>query len=85
MESGIPDFNVSSWNALAAPAGTPREIVARLNKEANAALASPDVKARLAELGVDARGGTPEEARELLASEIRRWSEVIAKAGIERQ
>jgi tripartite-type tricarboxylate transporter receptor subunit TctC len=85
MESGVPDFNVASWNAIAAPARTPKEIVARLNKEINAALASPEVKARLAELGVDARGGTPDEARELLASEIRRWSEVISKAGIERQ
>jgi tripartite-type tricarboxylate transporter receptor subunit TctC len=84
-ESGIADFNVASWNALAAPARTPNEIVARLSKEINAALASPDVRARLAELGVEARGGTPGEARELLANEIRRWSDVIAKAGIERQ
>ncbi|HEX7557749.1 MAG TPA: tripartite tricarboxylate transporter substrate-binding protein, partial [Usitatibacter sp.] len=84
-ESGIAGFNVASWNALAAPARTPSEIVARLNKEINAALASPDVKARLAELGVEARGGTPAEARELLANEIRRWSEVISRAGIERQ
>jgi tripartite-type tricarboxylate transporter receptor subunit TctC len=85
MESGIADFNVTSWNALAAPARTPGEIVARLNKEINAAVASPEVRARLAELGVEARAGTPGEARELLASEIRRWSEVIGKAGIERQ
>ena len=85
MESGIPDFNVASWNALAAPARTPKEIVARLNQEANAAVASAEVRARLAELGVDARGATPEEARELLVSEIRRWSEVITGAGIERQ
>jgi tripartite-type tricarboxylate transporter receptor subunit TctC len=85
MESGIADFSVASWNALAAPARTPGEIVARLNKEINAALASADVKARLAELGVEARGGTPGEARELLASEIRRWSDVITRAGIERQ
>jgi len=85
MESGIADFSVASWNALAAPARTPSEIVARLNKEINAALASADVKARLAELGVEARGGTPAEARELLAGEIRRWSDVITRAGIERQ
>jgi tripartite-type tricarboxylate transporter receptor subunit TctC len=85
MESGIAGFEVASWNALAAPARTPQEIVARLNREINAAVASPDVRARLAELGVDARGGTPEEARALLANEIRRWSEVIAKAGIPRQ
>jgi tripartite-type tricarboxylate transporter receptor subunit TctC len=85
MQSGVADFDVASWNALAAPGRTPREIIARLNKEANAALASPEVKSRLAELGVEARGGTQSEAREFLAAEIRRWSEVIAKAGIERQ
>jgi tripartite-type tricarboxylate transporter receptor subunit TctC len=85
MEGGIADFNVASWNALAAPARTPGEIVARLNREINAAVSSPDVRARLAELGVEARAGTPAEARELLASEIRRWSEVIDKAGIAKQ
>ena len=85
MESGIADFDVASWNALAAPARTSPEIVARLNREINAAVASPEVKAKLAELGVEARGGSPDALRQLLASEIRRWSEVITRAGIERQ
>ena len=85
MESGIADFDVASWNALAAPAHTPPDVIARLNRDINAALASPEVRAKLAELGVEARGGSPESARELLASEIRRWSEVITRAGIERQ
>ncbi len=84
-ESGVPDFNVSSWNALAVPAGTPKGVVERLNREINDALRSPRVATRLADLGVDAQGGTPEKARQLLASEIRRWSDVISKAGIERQ
>lgn len=85
QESGIEKFNVSSWNALAAPANTPREIVALLSREVQSAVSSPPVKARLAELGVEARASTPEQAQELLASEIRRWSDVIAKAGIEKQ
>jgi tripartite-type tricarboxylate transporter receptor subunit TctC len=84
-ESGVPDFNVSSWNALAAPAGTPKAVVERLNREINDALRSPRVATRLADLGVDAQGATPEKTRQLLASEIKRWSDVISKAGIERQ
>ena len=84
-ESGIENFNVASWNALAAPAKTPRDIVALLNREVNAAVSAPAVRARLAELGVEARAGTPAQAQELLVSEIRRWSDVIANAGIARQ
>ncbi|MGZ5064904.1 MAG: Bug family tripartite tricarboxylate transporter substrate binding protein [Usitatibacter sp.] len=85
MESGVPDFDVSSWNALAVPAGTPKPIVERLNREIGDALRSPRVAARLADLGVDAQGSTPEKCRQLLASEIKRWSDVISRAGIERQ
>src|SRR5205814_1951278 len=59
MESGIADFDVASWNALAAPARTPPDVIARLNRDINAALASPEVRAKLAELGVEARGGSP--------------------------
>jgi len=84
-ESGIADFDVASWNALAAPARTPPDVIARLNREINAAVASPEVRAKLAELGVEARAGSPESARELLTSEIRRWNEVIKAAGIPRQ
>jgi tripartite-type tricarboxylate transporter receptor subunit TctC len=84
-ESGAPKFNVASWNALAAPAGTPKDVLARLNKEANAALASPEVKKRLQDLGVEPRGSTPEQQAALLASEIKRWSAVIQQAGIPKQ
>jgi tripartite-type tricarboxylate transporter receptor subunit TctC len=81
----LPSFSVASWNALAAPAGTPREVVQRLNREVQAAVRSPDVKKRLAELGVDARSSTPEQLATLLDAEIRRWSEVITRARIARQ
>lgn len=86
-ESGgaFAGMNIASWNALAAPAGTPREVVARLNRELQAALGSADLKKRLADLNVDARASTPEQLATLLASEIRRWSDVIARANIPRQ
>jgi tripartite-type tricarboxylate transporter receptor subunit TctC len=75
---------VSSWNALAAPAKTPKDVIARLNKEVQAALAHPDVKKKLFELNVQAKGSSPEKLGELLGSEIKRWSEVISKAGVPR-
>jgi len=84
-ESGVPAFVASSWNALAAPAKTPRDVVQRIHKDIATALAAPDVKKRLQELNVEARGSTPEQTAELLASDIKRWSEVIQKAGIPRQ
>ncbi|MEJ8812228.1 tripartite tricarboxylate transporter substrate binding protein [Variovorax ureilyticus] len=84
-ESGVAGFNVASWNALAVPAKTPPDIVARLNKEANKALASPEVKQRLRTLGVEAAGSTPEQQAKVLKDEIKRWSDVIRQAGIPKQ
>ena len=84
-QSGLAGFNVSSWNALAAPAKTPKDTVARLNREVKAALDAPDVKKRLLELNIDPTYSTPEQLATLLAAEIRRWSEVIAKAKIPTQ
>ena len=84
-ESGVQNFSVASWNALAAPARTPPAVIARLNQEVTAAVNSPAVKKRLAELGVDAHAGTPEQLRDLLQSEIKRWGEVITRAKIEKQ
>jgi tripartite-type tricarboxylate transporter receptor subunit TctC len=84
-ESGLPGYEASAWNGVAAPARTPRPIVDRLNKEINAALASPDVKQRLRDLGVEAQGSTPEEFRAFLVAEIAKWRDVIARARIEKQ
>ncbi|CAN7711540.1 tripartite tricarboxylate transporter substrate binding protein [Variovorax sp. LjRoot84] len=84
-ESGAPNFKVASWNAFAVPAKTPPAIVARLNKEVNAALAAPEIKERLRQLGVEAQGSTPQQQAELLRDEIQRWSEVIRLAGIPKQ
>jgi len=82
MQSGVANFDVSSWNALAAPAKTPKEVIARLNKEVLAAVNSPDVKKKLYELNVEAKGSTPEQLGNLLQSDIKRWSEVITRAGV---
>jgi len=84
-ESGLPTYQATSWNALAAPAATPRPIIDRLNKEINAAVASPEIKARLLELGIAAQGGTPESTKQLLANDIAKWGVVITKAKIEKQ
>ena len=83
--AGLKGFDVRSWNALAAPAKTPRERIDRLNRAVRAALASPEVQQQLATLNVQPRAGSPEELATLLDSEIHRWSSVIAAAGIPRQ
>jgi tripartite-type tricarboxylate transporter receptor subunit TctC len=82
---GLKGFDVSSWNAIAAPAKTPREVVHRLNAELKAVLDMPSVREKLAQLNVQARHSSPDELAGLLGSEIRRWTEVIARAGIPRQ
>jgi tripartite-type tricarboxylate transporter receptor subunit TctC len=84
-ESGLPGFVAASWNALAAPAKTPKDVVARLNKEIAAALNAPEVKKKLHDLNVEATPGTSAQASDLLASEIKRWGEVITRAKIPKQ
>ncbi len=84
-ESGLPSMNAASWNALAVSAKTPKDIIAKLHDAAEKALASPDVKKRLADLGVEAGSSSPEVLGELLKAEIKRWGEVIARANIPKQ
>jgi len=84
-ESGVPGYQASSWNGVAAPAKTPRPVIERLNREVNAALADPEVRKRLSALGVEVRPGTPEALRELLVAEIAKWKVVIERAKIPKQ
>jgi tripartite-type tricarboxylate transporter receptor subunit TctC len=84
-ESGVPGYESESWNGVAAPVKTPPAIIERLNKELRAAVAAPDVKQRLQDLGIDARAGTPEQLRERLVADIAKWRAVIEKANIPRQ
>jgi tripartite-type tricarboxylate transporter receptor subunit TctC len=83
IEAGVAGYNVASWNALAAPAGTPAEVVDVLNRAAREAIASPAVKDKLAKLGMRAAASSPAELQQLLASEIKRWGDVIRAAKIE--
>jgi tripartite-type tricarboxylate transporter receptor subunit TctC len=84
-ESGVPGYESESWNGVAAPVRTPAAIIERLNKEVRTAVAAPDVKKRLQDLGIDARAGTPEQLRERLVADIAKWRAVIEKANIPRQ
>jgi tripartite-type tricarboxylate transporter receptor subunit TctC len=83
--SGVPKYNVASWNALAAPAGTPPRVIETLNAAIREALGTPDVQQRLQSLGVRAQASTPAELGQLLGSEILRWKQVIADAKIPQQ
>jgi len=84
-EQGVPDFVSGTWAGIIAPAGTPKEIVDRVAAEAKKALADPAMKDKLAEQGIVAVGGTPEEFRAFVAEEISRWSKVITDAGIKME
>jgi tripartite-type tricarboxylate transporter receptor subunit TctC len=81
-DSGYPDYVVASWNALQAKKGTPPQIVRKLNAEINAVMKLPEVKARMAELGMDPLSGTPEQLGQRMDFEIKRWATVIERAGI---
>jgi tripartite-type tricarboxylate transporter receptor subunit TctC len=84
-EQGVANYDVASWNALVARAGTPQEAITALNRAANEALAKPELREALSAVGVEPRGGTVEAMGNLLAADTARWAEVIEKAGIERQ
>ena len=76
MQAGVAHYNVASWNALAAPAGTPPEVLDTLGRAAREAVAAPAVRATLGKLGMRLQGSTPAEMQALLASEVKRWGEV---------
>ena len=84
-ESGVKGFEVTSWNAIFAPGGTPPEVIGVLNKAITEVVAMPDVKRKLLDLGIEARASTPEELGDRLKADIAKWTAVIEKAGIERQ
>ena len=85
IEAGVGGYDVASWNALAAPAKTPRAVVERVHQELAKALAAPEVQKRFAELGVEPRTSTPELLREFFVSESKRWTRVVEAAKIPKQ
>lgn len=84
-ESGLPAYSIVGWNALFAPAGTPPEVIAKLNTEIREILAMPDVKERILELGTEPKASTPEEIANRLREDIRKWAAVIEQAKIEKR
>jgi tripartite-type tricarboxylate transporter receptor subunit TctC len=85
LGDSIPGYEASSLYGIGAPRGTPAEIVDRLNKEVNAALADPKMKARLADLGGTPFGGSPEDFGRLIADETEKWGKVVRFAGAKPQ
>jgi tripartite-type tricarboxylate transporter receptor subunit TctC len=81
-EAALPGFEAATWFALVAPAGTPREIVRRLNTDVTQLVAQPDVRQRFADLGMTIDAGTPEALDAYIKSEILKWSKVIKEADI---
>ena len=84
-EGGVPGFDVTSWNAIFAPAGTPQPIIDTLNKGILEVLAMPETKKLLLDLGIEAKGSTPAELGDKLKADIVKWSAIIDKSGIEKQ
>jgi tripartite-type tricarboxylate transporter receptor subunit TctC len=81
-EAGLPDFDVTTWYGLLAPAATPRAIIARLNAEVVQSMQAPDLKERLAGMGTDPLTSTPEEFGAYINREIAKWGDVVRKAGL---
>jgi tripartite-type tricarboxylate transporter receptor subunit TctC len=76
-ESGVPGYEVNTWMGFFAPAGTPKKIIARLESGIEEALKMPDVRERLEGLGMDVRSGSSDEMRQVLASDIAKWSKLV--------
>ena len=85
IEAGVPDFESSSWVGILAPAKTPRPVIDRLNRELNALLTSPDVVAKLENLGITATPGTPEQFSEQMRRDLESYGKVVKTAGIKAE
>ena len=80
-ESGLPGFDLSVWNGLMAPAGTPKDVIAELNAAVRKEVESPEFRERLAAQGYEPMVGTPEQFGKLIAADIERWSKVVKSSG----
>ncbi|HET7158299.1 MAG TPA: tripartite tricarboxylate transporter substrate-binding protein, partial [Burkholderiales bacterium] len=81
-EAGLKGYEITGWNGLFVPSGTPHNIVAHLHAETAIALAQPDVKERLATLGAEGVGSSPDEFRSFVKAEIVKWARVVKGAGL---
>jgi tripartite-type tricarboxylate transporter receptor subunit TctC len=81
-EAGVPGYSAPTWSGVIAPAGVPRPIIDKLNAAMNKVIHSPAFAERFATIGDEPAGGTPEEFAALIASDSKKWGEVIKRAGI---
>ena len=81
IEAGVPGFETATWYGILAPAGTPREIVVKLNRTVNGIVKNPEFSQRLAQLGADPVAETPEQFADYLKTEIERWAKVVKASG----
>ena len=81
-EAGVPDYEVSAWFGVFAPAGTPPGAVARLNAELTSIVQAPDMQKRLREMGAEPETGTPEAYARYVRDEAQKWSAVVRQAGL---
>jgi tripartite-type tricarboxylate transporter receptor subunit TctC len=84
-EAGLPGFEASLYYGLVAPAGTPRPVIDKLNRELRAALASDEVKQHLALDGTEITPGTPEDYAAFIDKDERKWSELVKASGVEQE
>ena len=80
-EAGVPDFKADVWFGVVAPAGTPGEIIAKLNQELVAVMRMPDVEEQLRRQGIEPMTSTPAEFAALLRADIKKWGELVRKTG----
>ena len=78
----MPELTLDFWAGMLAPAGTPPEIVGKLNAAINESLQSPEMKASMTKLGFDAKIGSPQDFADFIAEEIPRWTEIVKSSGV---
>jgi tripartite-type tricarboxylate transporter receptor subunit TctC len=85
IEGGLPDFIASSWTGIMAPAGTPKDVIAKLNAEVNVALTSPELQDRFKKLAAEARPGTPADFATFIRREVPKWQAMAKLAGVKAE
>lgn len=84
-EQGLKGYDANTNGGFLAPAGTPKEIIAKLNTEINAAMKLPEVRAKLEAAGIEVQGGTPQDYAALIKSDLAKWGKVVKEAGIQQE
>ena len=82
-EAGLPGYETTTWGGILAPAGTPKDVVAKLNAEFNKDLAQADIRKKISDAGIEVAGGTPQQFSDFIQSEMKKWAKVAKDANIQ--